>query len=72
MEWPDPDVGAVVRVPGAGPSSSDDPYEVLGVPFDATPLAIKRAYLRLALKHHPDKARARAQHHDAAHARLEP
>ena len=61
MEWPDPDVGAVVRVPGAGPSSSDNPYEVLGVPFDATPLAIKRAYLRLALKHHPDKARARAR-----------
>jgi len=32
----------------------DDPYVALGVPRDATPDAIKRAYRKLARQHHPD------------------
>ena len=32
-----------------------DPASVLGVPKGATPAAIRKAYLRLALKTHPDK-----------------
>ena len=33
----------------------DDPYEVLGINRDATWEEVKRAYRRLAAKHHPDK-----------------
>ena len=38
--------------------SNDDLYRVLGVARDATEADIKRAYRKLALKHHPDKARS--------------
>jgi curved DNA-binding protein CbpA len=31
-----------------------DPYTVLGVPRDATPLQVARAHRRLAKRHHPD------------------
>ncbi|HEY6608619.1 MAG TPA: J domain-containing protein [Candidatus Limnocylindria bacterium] len=31
-----------------------DPYAVLGVPRDATPLQVARAHRRLAKEHHPD------------------
>jgi len=32
----------------------DDPYQTLGVPRDASPEDIRRAYLKLAKEHHPD------------------
>ena len=33
---------------------SDDPYAVLGVPEDASDAEVRRAYLELARRHHPD------------------
>jgi len=36
-------------------AGEDDPYQVLGVSKDASTSAIKSAYRKLALKHHPDK-----------------
>ena len=32
-----------------------EPHEILGVPQDATEAQVRKAYLRLALKKHPDK-----------------
>lgn len=38
-----------------GKKASEDLYAVLGVARDATETEIKKAYRKLALKHHPDK-----------------
>ena len=32
-----------------------DPYQILGVPKDASKSAIKKAYRKLAMEHHPDQ-----------------
>ena len=54
------------------PSSSGTHYATLGVPSDATEVAIRHAYRRAALAHHPDKARGRPRpERDAAARRME-
>ena len=44
------------------------PYEVLGVPTDASQEAISKAYRKLALKHHPDKGGSAAEFRVVAEA----
>lgn len=40
---------------GGGPVDNEGYYKALGVPKDADENTIKKAYKKLALKHHPDK-----------------
>lgn len=43
-----------------------DPYAILGVPRDATPLQLARAHRRLAKQHHPDLQGDEAQRIEAS------
>lgn len=43
-----------------------DPYSVLGIPRDATPLQVARAHRRLAKQHHPDLQADEGDRADAA------
>jgi hypothetical protein len=43
-----------------------DPYAVLGVPRDATPLQVARAHRRLAKRHHPDLQPGEVEREQAA------
>lgn len=41
----------------AGDMKPFDPFEILGIPTDASSSEIKKAYRQLSLKYHPDKVR---------------
>ncbi|KAJ5688709.1 hypothetical protein N7462_003101 [Penicillium macrosclerotiorum] len=51
------------------PAAEEDLYKILGVEPNATPEAIKTAYKKNALKHHPDKVAEDAR--DEAHAKFQ-
>jgi hypothetical protein len=60
MGWPNR-APAAAPAPAAGPynramadRAAPDPYAVLGVPRDATPLQVARAHRQLAKRYHPD------------------
>ncbi|KAJ5540958.1 hypothetical protein N7494_006034 [Penicillium frequentans] len=57
------------RIPEEPPSVEEDLYKILGVESAATPEAIKSAYKKSALRHHPDKVSEDAR--DAAHAKFQ-
>ncbi|MBL8002591.1 MAG: J domain-containing protein [Flavobacteriales bacterium] len=37
------------------PPPTTSPWDLLGIPHDASPDVVKQAYRRLALRHHPDR-----------------
>lgn len=45
----------VDQLRGMGKSTLDDAYKVLGLTADATDDEVRKAYRKMALKHHPDK-----------------
>ncbi|KAJ6096483.1 hypothetical protein N7486_007229 [Penicillium sp. IBT 16267x] len=64
-----PKATANERIPEEPPSVEEDLYKILGVESTATPEAIKSAYKKSALRHHPDKVSEDAR--DAAHAKFQ-
>lgn len=48
---------SVLRVP----FEFEDPYQIFGIPYDATDAAIKSAYRKLSLKVHPDRCPGQEQ-----------
>lgn len=55
-EPPPPPRRSAPRTPPRRAAASTGPRAVLGVPDDATPDEIRRAFRRLAKRHHPDRA----------------
>mmetsp|Transcript_14115 Transcript_14115/g.20871 ORF Transcript_14115/g.20871 Transcript_14115/m.20871 type:complete len:1416 (-) Transcript_14115:239-4486(-) len=47
-----------------------DPYDILGVPRDASEAEVKKAYRKLALQHHPDKCNGSAEEKARATAKF--